>query len=210
MRNVLLPVFIAVFAVLSISCTKENPVELTSEQETALVGFLAQVQDMSATEDGSLNITLSSFYQAQNADICTVDNFDFITNQDLIDYTQALGYSSVRDLHDWMVDFGLELRGVIPDAYIDQPEMEKLFQQLYPELLEDAGFGDFDESRSLGNNKCSVNALSAFSYYAVIKANNYGIRSSTGTRIATDIELVDWGSSLHRSFDLINELNSCE
>lgn len=210
MRNVLLPLTLAVLSVLNFSCTKESSVSLSSEQENQLVEYLDQVQFMIDAEDDNLNVTLSSFYRAQNADVCDVSNFNFITSQDLVDYTRSLGFLSERSLHDWMVDFGMHLRDVINDPYAESTEMEKVFFGIYTSVLENAGFGNYDESRSLGNNKCSVDMLSQFSYYAVIKANNYGIRSSNGVRIASNVELVNWGSSLHRAFDLVNELNSCE
>ena len=209
MKNTISLWTLLLLALLCISCEKEITVDLNPENQEMLEGFLHQIQTMEESENAELRTVLREFYVSANSRACDPANFDFVTEQNLTDYSISVGFQSTREMHDWVVDFGMLLRDVISDPYVLKEDMIPVFMDMYPQLLHNAGLGSYAEPRSLGNDKCSVEALSEFSYYAVLKANNYGTRSSKGIRVAGRNQLIGWGSSLHRTFVLLESVLSC-
>ena len=208
MRTLFFLAFIACMVVTT-SCEKEVTIILTPEQRVELNEFLSHIDDMQNSENAQLSNILLEFYNSRNSRACDPSNFDFISENDLVDYSKSLGFQSHREMHDWFVDYGMLLRESISDPYALMDDMAPALRELFPILLEESGFGQYAESRSLENNECTLELFVEFSYYAVMKANTYGVRNSFGFREPGRAQLIGWGSSLHRTFILLSRTKDC-
>ena len=171
------------------SCSTDDDeapiVVVSADNQKQLTDYMVQFATMSSQDNEEIRTKLTTFYELATVNNCEVGNFGVVTPAEAIDYMNGIGFSTVREFHDWTIEYGT----VLGNISLENPYIPGI------RVIEQITIDTYNEINA-GGSTCELQMAQVFNRRAFRIANTFGVQGGRFSQVSED-ELFEFGGAFN-------------